>query len=69
MARLRKYWGEVVNEAPMSADFSFDVGKEPAHVRPTSRPKMLAIHCLQRYSFERSVVWIVTIAGVGMARS
>ena len=28
MTRLRKYWGEVVNEAYMSADFYFDVGKE-----------------------------------------
>ena len=28
MTRLRKYWGEAVNEAYLSADFYFDVGKE-----------------------------------------
>jgi hypothetical protein len=28
MTRLQKYWGEVVNETYMSAEFYFDVGKE-----------------------------------------
>ena len=28
MTRLRKYWGEVVDEAYVSADFYFDLGKE-----------------------------------------
>jgi hypothetical protein len=28
MTRLRKYWGEAVDEAYLSADFYFDVGKE-----------------------------------------